>query len=200
MGFRYKKIITLLSGLFILFIALINYGCSPTRMVAGGGATTMVVAEGDRSLGTVVDDATIKINIAAKFLNAGNNLFIDIDTTVLEGRVLLTGLITNQESRIDAVRLVWEVEGVTEVINEIQVGDRSTIKDYANDLWINTQARAVAAKVVGIKSVAYNFETIQGKIYIAGITKKPEQLEELVNSLKTIKGVKEIVNYVIVKE
>ena len=200
MGFRYKKIITLLSGLFILFIALINYGCSPTRMVAGGGATTMVVAEGDRSLGTVVDDATIKINIAAKFLNAGNNLFIDIDTTVLEGRVLLTGLITSQESRIDAVRLVWEVEGVTEVINEIQVGDRSTIKDYANDLWINTQARAVAAKVVGIKSVAYNFETIQGKIYIAGITKKPEQLEELVNSLKTIKGVKEIVNYVIVKE
>ena len=200
MGFRYKKIIILLTGLFILFIALINYGCSPTRMVAGGGATTMVVAEGDRSLGTVVDDATIKINIAAKFLNAGNNLFIDIDTTVLEGRVLLTGLITNQESRIDAVRLVWEVEGVTEVINEIQVGDRSTIKDYANDLWINTQARAVAAKVVGIKSVAYNFETIQGKIYIAGITKKPEQLEELVNSLKTIKGVKEIVNYVIVKE
>ena len=200
MGFRYKKIIILLTGLFILFIALINYGCSPTRMVAGGGATTMVVAEGDRSLGTVVDDATIKINIAAKFLNAGNNLFIDIDTTVLEGRVLLTGLITSQESRIDAVRLVWEVEGVTEVINEIQVGDRSTIKDYANDLWINTQARAVAAKVVGIKSVAYNFETIQGKIYIAGITKKPEQLEELVNSLKTIKGVKEIVNYVIVKE
>ena len=200
MGFRYKKIIILLTGLFILFIALINYGCSPTRMVAGGGATTMVVAEGDRSLGTVVDDATIKINIAAKFLNAGNNLFIEIDTTVLEGRVLLTGLITNQESRIDAVRLVWEVEGVTEVINEIQVGDRSTIKDYANDLWINTQARAVAAKVVGIKSVAYNFETIQGKIYIAGITKKPEQLEELVNSLKTIKGVKEIVNYVIVKE
>ena len=200
MGFRYKKIIILLTGLFILFIALINYGCSPTRIVAGGGATTMVVAEGDRSLGTVVDDATIKINIAAKFLNAGNNLFIDIDTTVLEGRVLLTGLITSQESRIDAVRLVWEVEGVTEVINEIQVGDRSTIKDYANDLWINTQARAVAAKVVGIKSVAYNFETIQGKIYIAGITKKPEQLEELVNSLKTIKGVKEIVNYVIVKE
>ncbi len=200
MGFRYKKIIILLTGLFILFIALINYGCSPTRMVAGGGATTMVVAEGDRSLGTVVDDATIKINIAAKFLNAGNNLFIEIDTTVLEGRVLLTGLITNQESRIDAVRLVWEVEGVTEVINEIQIGDRSTIKDYANDLWINTQARAVAAKVVGIKSVAYNFETIQGKIYIAGITKKPEQLEELVNSLKTIKGVKEIVNYVIVKE
>ena len=47
----------------------------------------MVVAEGDRSLGTFVDDATIKVNIAAKFLNAGNNLFVNVNTTVLEGRV-----------------------------------------------------------------------------------------------------------------
>ena len=72
----------------------------------------MVVAEGDRSLGTVVDDATIKVNLAAKFLNAGNNLFVDINTTVLEGRVLLTGLVNNQEDRIEAVRLVWEVDGI----------------------------------------------------------------------------------------
>ena len=78
----------------------------------------MVVAEGERSLGTVIDDATIKVNIAAKFLNADNNLFVNINTSVLEGRILLTGLVDSQEVRIDAVRLVWEVEGVQEVINE----------------------------------------------------------------------------------
>ena len=200
MGFKSKKIITFSLGVSLLLILFTNYGCSPSRMLAGGGATTMVIAEGDRTFGTVVDDATIKVNIAAKFLNAGDNLFVNIDTTVLEGRVLLTGLINNQESRIEAVRLVWEVEGVNEVINEIQIGDRSTIKDYANDLWINTQAKAVAAKVVGLKSIAYNFETIQGKVYIAGITQKPEQLTSMIDALKTIKGVKEIVNYVIVKE
>ena len=200
MGFKSKKILTFSLGVSLLLILFTNYGCSPTRMLAGGGATTMVIAEGDRTFGTVVDDATIKVNIAAKFLNAGDNLFVNIDTTVLEGRVLLTGLINNQESRIEAVRLVWEVEGVREVINEIQIGDRSTIKDYANDLWINTQAKAVAAKVVGLKSIVYNFETIQGKVYIAGITQKPEQLTSMIDALKTIKGVKEIVNYVIVKE
>ena len=160
----------------------------------------MVVAEGDRSMGTVVDDATIKVNIAAKFLNAGNNLFVDISTTVLEGRVLLTGLVENQEIRIDAVRLVWEVEGVQEVINEIEIGNRSSLKDYASDLWINTQARGIAAKTIGLRAVGYNFETINGKIYVAGITSKPEQLDTLVDALKTIKGVKEIINYVILKE
>ena len=200
MGFRYKKFLKLTVSLATLILTLTNYACSPAGVVASGGATTMVVAEGDRSLGTVVDDATIKVNIAAKFLAAGDNIFVDINTTVLEGRVLLTGLVDNQEIRIDAVRLVWEVEGVKEVINEIEIGNRSSIKSYASDLWINTQARGVAAKTIGLRSVAYNFETIQGKIYVAGITTNPNQLEELIESLKTIKGVKEIINYVIIKE
>ena len=113
---------------------------------------------------------------------------------------MLTGLVENQEIRIDAVRLVWEVEGVKEVVNEIEVGNRDGLKDYASDLWINTQARGVAAKTIGLRSVAYNFETINGKVYLAGVTTKPDQMNELIEALKTIKGVKEIVNYVIVKK
>ncbi len=200
MGSKIKEIISLLFNLITLVLLVFVYSCSPSGMLATGGSTAMVVAEGDRSLGVVVDDATIKVNVAAKFLNAGNNLFVDVNTTVLEGRVLLTGLVDNQEIRIDAVRVVWEVEGVKEVINEIEVGNRSTLKDYASDLWINTQARGVAAKTLGLRSVAYNFETIKGKVYVAGITTKPDQLESLIQSLKTIKGVKEIINYVIVKK
>ena len=200
MGFKFKKIIKFFSS-FILVLLLFNiYGCSPTGVLATGGGTAMVAAEGDRSIGTIVDDATIKVNVAANFLNSGNNLFVDINTTILEGRVLLTGLVESQEIRIEAVRLVWEVDGVKEVINEIEVGNRDSLKDYANDLWINTQARGVAAKTIGLRSVAYNFETINGKIFIAGITSRPENLENLINALKTIKGVKEIINYVIVKE
>ena len=112
----------------------------------------------------------------------------------------MTGLVDNQEIRIDAVRMVWEVDGVQEVINEIQIGNRATLKEYANDLWINTQAKGLAAKAVGLRVVGYNFETIQGKVYIAGITSRPKQLEEIIDAVKTIKGVKEIVNYVIITE
>jgi len=199
MDINIKKNTKIVFVFFLISTLFFIYSCSPQRILATGGGTAMVVAEGDRTLGTVVDDATIKINIAAKFLNAGNNLFVDINTTVLEGRVLLTGLIDNQELRIEAVRLVWEIEGVREVINEIEIGNREGIKDYAKDLWINTQARGLAAKTIGLRAVAYNFETINGKIYIAGITTKPDQLDMLIESLKTIKGVTEIINYVIVK-
>ena len=183
---------------FLVFLFL--HACSPTNILATGSGSAMVIAEGERSMGSVIDDATIKVNIAAKFINSQDNLFVNISTTVLDGRILLTGLVDSQEIRIDAVRRVWEVEGVKEVINEIQVGNRDSLKEYANDLWINTQAKGLAAKAVGLRVVGYNFETIQGKVYIAGITSRPEQLENLIDAVKTIKGVKEIVNYVIIKE
>ena len=186
--------------LSLITASLIVIGCSPANILVSGAGTSMVVAEGDRSLGTVVDDATIKVNIAAKFINSDDNLFVDVGTNVLEGRVLLTGLVDNQEIRIDAVRKVWEVDGVIEVINEIQIGNRATLKEYAQDVWITTQVRSVASKAVGLRVISYNFETIQGKVYVAGITSRPEQLEDLLIAIKSIKGVKEIINYVIVKE
>ena len=188
---------TLLLSLIVFFSFL--YGCSPVGILAGGGATTMVVAEGDRSLGTVVDDTTIKINLSTKFLNSNDSLFVNLNSNVLEGRVLLTGIVETQEIRIDAIRLVWEVVGVKEVINEIEIGSKTTLKEYANDLWINTQIKALAAKTIGLRALSYNFETIRGKVYIAGITSRPKQLESLIQSTKTVKGVKEIINYVIIK-
>ena len=186
--------------LFIVLLLLVSgYGCTPAGVLASGGATTMVIAEGDRSLGSVVDDTTIKLNISGKFLQSENNLFINIDTRVIDGRVLLTGIVDDQEIRIEAVKLVWEVEGVNEVINEVEVGNK-TAKEYANDLWITTQIKALAAKEIGLRSLSYNFETIKGKVFVAGVTSRPEQLNTLLEIIKNVKGVKEIVNYVVVKE
>ncbi len=182
----------------LVFLSIV-YGCSPAGVLASGGATTMVVAEGDKSLGTAVDDATIKLNISRKLLTSENNLFRDIDTSVIEGIVLLTGIVENQEKRIEAVKIVWEVDGVKEVINEIEIGEKTSIKEYANDVWITTQIKALAVRDIGLRSISYNVETIRGKVYLAGITSRPEQLETLVNIIKGVKGVKEVVNYVVVK-
>ena len=181
------------------FFIFIN-GCSPVGILASGGATTMVVAEGERSLGTIVDDTTIKLNLSSKLLKSNSNLFVNINSNVIDGRVLLTGIVDTQEIRIEAVKITWEVEGINEVINEIEVGNKTTLKEYANDLWINTQVKSLAAKTIGLRSLSYNFETIKGKVYIAGITSRANQLDKVIQSTKTIKGVKEIVNYVIVVE
>ena len=186
--------------IYIFIILIFNYGCNAPGVLATAGGTTMVVAEGERSVGTVIDDATIKVQIVTQFISSEDSLYLNIDTTVVEGRVLLTGIVGTQEIRIDAVRRVWGIQGVKEVINEIEVGDKTTLKEYTQDLWINTQVKGLAAKIIGLRALSYNFETIKGKVYIAGITSHEEQLNKLIDSIQNIKGVKEIINYTIIKE
>ena len=146
-----------ISILILLSVFTINIiGCSPANILASGGATTMVVAEGDRSLGTVVDDATIKINIASKFIISEDNLFINLNTTVLEGRVLLTGLVDNQEIRIDAVRRVWEVEGVKEVTNKEEALEIAS--SYSDEVF-----------VIGGEKIYEEFLPMATKMYLTKI-------------------------------
>ena len=195
-----SKINKILVSAIFLFSAFLFHGCTAPGILATGAGSTMVIAEGDKTLGDTIDDATIKLNISAKFLSSNKILFLNIDIKVTEGRVLLTGIVQEQETRIEAVRRVWEVSGVKEVINEIEVGDKKTLKEYANDVWITAQVKSVAAKNLGLRALGYNFETIRGKVFIAGITSRKDQLDLLIQSIETVKGVKDIVNYVVVKE
>jgi osmotically-inducible protein OsmY len=39
----------------------------------------------------------------------------------------------------------------------------------------------LAVKDIGLRSISYNIETIKGKVYLAGLTSRPEQLETLIN-------------------
>ena len=50
--------------IFVIIFKLrlqLHQGCSQT-----GGGTAMVIAEGDRTVGTVIDDTTIKLQIASQ--------------------------------------------------------------------------------------------------------------------------------------
>ena len=85
-----KITINLIGYSLVLFLV---YACTPASIVGTGAGSAMVIAEGERSMGSVIDDATIKVNVAAKFIGSEDNLFVDISTTVLNGRVLLTGLV-----------------------------------------------------------------------------------------------------------
>ena len=92
------------------------------------------------------------------------------------------------------------VKPAVPVVNEIDVGNRENLKEYANDLWITTQSKALAIKTIGLRGLSYNFETIKGRVYVIGITSKQDQLDSVIKVVRTIKGVKEIVNYVIINE
>ena len=190
--YRYFSIIFILGLLFL-------YSCSPMGAIVTTTSAGAVVAESDRSVGEAVDDAGIKIKIVEKFAKSKSGIFLDINSSIRLGTVLLTGIVETQEIRIEAIRLVWEISGVKEVINEIEIGNKQNIKQYTQDLWISSRVRGKTLNEIGLDIITYNFETINGKVFIMGVASTLEESDKIIKVIRTVKGVKEISNHIIIR-
>ena len=166
---------------------------------AGAGAGGYSIAQ-ERSVGAAVDDNTISIAINKKFVGEPDNeLFAHVDTHVTEGRVVLTGKVDKPEYAIRALELSWQVEGVKEVVNEIQVTDQSGFVDYTRDAWITTQVKSRLLFEKFVRSVNYNVETVNQVVYLLGIAQDQAELDRATYVASTTQYVKNVVSYVRLK-
>ena len=129
-----------MNPLFTLLSLLALTAYAAPGVVAGAGTAGFAVAQ-ERSIGTVIDDTAIELQIQHYLLQASDGLFIPVGIEVHEGRVLLTGMVPAPDDRVEAVRQAWQAKGVLEVINEVQVSDRAGIADYLRDAKITSQLR-----------------------------------------------------------
>lgn len=169
-------------------------GCVP--LVAGAAATTGVAVVQERSVGSALDDTAMDANINALLLGESGALFRKVGVEVLEGRVLLTGVVPTPEDRIKATMVAWRSPGVKEVINELQVSDKTGIVNYSKDAWITTLLRAKILTDSNILDINYSVETVNGVIYLIGIAQNQGELDRVTNYARNISGVERVVSYV----
>jgi len=173
-------------------------GCIP--ILIGGAATGGVVAVQERTAGNAVDDTSIRVAIAGKFIQQdAGDIFKNVAVHVTEGRVLLTGDVDKPDSKVEAVRLAWTVGGVKEVMNEIQVDDKTGILDYAKDSWTANQVRTKLLLEKDLRSVNYNVEVVNGVVYLMGIAQDQAELGKATYLAGTTSNVKQVVSHVILK-
>lgn len=174
-------------------------GCIPL-LVAGGTETAVVVAQ-ERSVGNAMDDAGILVQIKNKFANQDfKDLLANVEVKVVEGRVLLTGNVDKPDSQIEAVRLTWQVNGVKEVINEIQVNDQAGIWNYTRDVWISTQVRSRLILEKGVRSINYSVLTVNQVVYLMGVAQNQLELDRVTHIASTTNYVQRVVSYVRLKD
>ena len=123
----------------------------------------------EKGIKEAISDGMIDASINKQFLNHDLNMFVNVEIEVVEGRVLLTGSVKKTKHRLDAIKLSWKVLGVREVINEIDVTDKGGIKKYLVDVKIKTQIRYKVIADKKISSINYNFEAVNGSLFIIGI-------------------------------
>jgi len=188
----------------LLAVSLLSAaGCeslfSPVGMAVTAGATGGRMAMQDRGLATGIDDNAIALGINHAWLENDPAIFRLIDTTIHEGRVLLTGSVRYPQTRIQAVRLAWAVPGVKEVIDEIEVTDQRTLLDAPMDAWITTRLRAALVFDPRVNAVNYTFDTVNRTVYLLGIARNQDELDSVVEIARGIGGVRAVVSHVRLK-
>ena len=184
-----------MNPLFTLLSLLALTACAAPGIVAGAAMAGLAVAQ-ERSIGTVIDDTAIELQIQHYLLQASNDLFIRVGIEVHEGRVLLTGIVPTPDDRVEAVRQAWQANGVLEVINEVQVSDRAGIVDYLRDVKITSQLRFQMLRDRDISDVNYTVETVNGIVYLMGIARSRPELDKVTTHARIIAGVQKVISHV----
>jgi len=175
---------------------MIAAACTPLGMATGAAAGVGTAASKEGGIGGAFTDAGIKAKINDAWLQYDLDTFSKLSTTVNQGRVLLTGVVQDPEDRVEAVRLVWQVPGVKQVMNEIRVSDSEGAPGYVRDTWITTRLRTALTFEKNVQSLNYSIDTVQGVVYLMGVAMNQPELDKVTQIARTIPNVKQVVNYV----
>ena len=177
--------------LLLTFLIVLLNSCAAINV------TTSSIKE--KGIKEAISDGMIDASINKEYLNHDINMFLNVEIEVVEGRVLLTGSVKKPKHRLDAIKLAWKVLGVREVINEIDVTEKGGIKQYLIDVKIKTQIRYKIVADKKISSINYNFEVVNGNVYIIGIAENKKELKKIVEHANNIGGVLKVVSHAIMK-
>ena len=186
------------SAIILTIVAVQLSGCAGA--ILAGGATAIGASSSEKGFATSINDTSISLKIRDKFVQTDIDLVEGISIQVDEGNVLLVGRIENQELKVKASKLAWEVRGVRSVKNEIEVAERVSLKDRAKDAAASANLRRLLITDLNINSLNYSIEVVNGIVYLTGIAKDEPELNMVIAHARNLSYVKQVENYVILQD
>ena len=185
----------LISGAFVKLIVistLLGSLSACTALVVGGAvAGATLVATDRRSSGAQLDDEGIEIRASSrlkdKFGERGH-----FNVTSFNRRVLLTGEVANEADKLAAEQLVFQVDNVKMVVNELTVASMtSTLQQRSNDTLITGLVKAGMLEAKDIPSSAFKVVTERNVVYLMGrvTAKEADRGTEVARSTKGVSKV-----------
>ena len=177
----------LLAGLVLLLA-----GCI-TATVGVIAVSSVDIAKDDRTFGTLVDDNIIEANIIKDIYKDpkldGNT---HINTTVVNGVVLLTGEVSDNSQKFHAAQIANAYQGVEQVVNQLEVLGKTSLTSRSNDTLITAKVKTALIRDKGVNSSTIKVVTERGIVYLLGIVGSTEG-DTAVNLAKQVGGVVRIV-------
>ena len=181
--------------LFISIITLFLQSCAP--LVGTVGMVSLGAASKEKGFGTSINDNLIKTKISNLIFKYNKDLIADTKVFVNSGSVLLTGKLNSPNDKIEFTKLAWSIKGVKEVNNEIQITDKTSIKNIARDIASLGEIRARIMSDKSINSINFSIDVVNDKAYISGVASNEFEMNLVKSHASSARFIKEVYNYII---
>lgn len=154
----------------------------------------------ERGFSQSAEDLRINTEIQGQWMDHSFDMFQRLSLTVREGRVLVIGFVITPDQRLEAIKRIWRVPGVKEVINEIRIDDGSGGVDaLAQDTAAAAEIKAKMTLDKNIYSINYSVDVVRGVAYIMGIAQNEAELTRVIALCKRLDYIKQVKQYVRIK-
>ena len=174
----------------LLIISLLVNSCaiiSTTGSLVGSASTST------RGFSGTIEDTYLMSKIVSKITLMKLSNFSNITVSVNNGNVLLAGNIENQEKRLELIKKVWWIDGVKEVLNELEIGPRTSFSEKAEDFVFEAKIEKRLLFEPGIFSNNYSVDVVNGKVYVMGISSDIEEKTKVENFLNNMNDIKKLI-------
>ena len=150
-------------------------GCTGLEvpLIAAGFATGTLAASDRRTLGTQVEDRGIQLKAEARLYDKfGHDSHVN--ATVYNRRLLLTGEVPDEATRRVVEKEAALIENVRYIVNELQIGLKSSLSSRSSDAVISSKVKAALIDNQNVYSGAFKYVTERGNVYLLGLATEKE--------------------------
>ncbi|MHA4868620.1 BON domain-containing protein [Duganella sp. PWIR1] len=149
-------------------------GC--VALVAGGAISGTLAASDRRTFGAQTEDRAIEVKSAIKVNNVGGDA-AHVNINSFNRRALVTGEVRDEAMKAAIEREIRSVEGVIDVINELEIAGPASYTSRSSDTIITTKVKASLVDAKDISANSYQVVTERGVVYLQGrVTQREGQI------------------------
>ena len=151
--------------LFLILIIMLNLQSCAAPIIGGVGAVAFSSSAQEKGLGTSINDKVIYVKLRNAIYDWNPSVSQKVSISVDNGAILITGQLKNIDTKIKLTKVVWEVKGVKEVNNKVQISETNNLKNIAKDLASLGEIRAKLMASKKLNSLNFSIDVVNNSLH-----------------------------------
>ena len=180
--------------LFLIIVPFLQSCAAP--IIGGVGAIAFSSSAQEKGLGTSINDKVIYVKLRNAIYDWNSFVSENVSLSVNNGSILVTGKVKDIDTKFQLTKIIWEINGVKEVNNKVQISETNNLKNIAKDLASlgEIKARLMASKK--LNSLNYSIDVVNNIAYISGVASSEKEISIVTQIAQEAKFIKEVQNFV----